>query len=235
MPYYPYAGGGELNLEYPLQDSKLGCTPYEYNISYVIPEIPDDAGHIILTQVVQYDFLVITTYCRPDIYNYPLCPRSFYHKFIRFCIYHDEKNHCLAMHKRSKPFSTFHVHYGLNTKSVTELRHLTPFLYYLFMPIESFRSTDVDNSRYKCVDQFIYSVGYLIGHSEEPGINFENGHYALRDGYNTDSVYFHSPYKLVTAPESAVSINSGNAAGSRKRKLSKSSDTLSPPQKKSQK
>ena len=197
MPYYPSSGRGpELNFEYPLRDSKPGCTPYEYNITYVMPEIPDDNGHIILTQVVQYDFQVITTYCYPELFGCQKFPGSCFTTYIRFYIVHNERNHCLAMHKRSGPFS-IHYHFGLNTKSVTELWRLSPLLYYLFMPIESFRSTDVNNSKYKCVAQFIYSVGYLVEHSEEPGINFENGHYALRDGYNTDSVYSHGPYKLV--------------------------------------
>ncbi|UYM17519.1 hypothetical protein [Endozoicomonas euniceicola] len=200
MLYYPDAGGGEFNLEYPLQDSKLGCTPYEYNITYVMPEIPDDAGHIILTQVVQYDFLVITTYCYPLVYDRRcLCPENLRDKLYYFYILHDEKNHCRAMHKRSSP-SSFHMHLGVEKCLATDLWSLYHVLYYLFLPIESFQSTSVDNSKHKSADQLIYAVRYLVNHPEQPGINFENGHYALRDGYNPDSAYFHGPYKLMTVP-----------------------------------
>ena len=199
MPYYSSSGlgpGPELNFEYPLRDSEIECTPYEFNITYVMPEIPDDLGNIILTQVAQSNFMVITTYCFPQI----KMPKMLHDGFIRFYIQHHEKNHCLAMHKRSDPFST-HRHFGLVARTVTELDQLSSLLYYLFLPVQSFSGS---GEKIESVRQFLYAVKYLVNHPEEPGIHFENGHYALRDGYNTDSVYFHGPYKLVTVPESGT-------------------------------
>ena len=196
MPDVYPSSGAALNFEYPLRDSKLSCTSYEFNITYVMPEVYNDRGHIILTQVVQSGFLVITTYCYPEKFRSVNLPSELENKFVRFYVLDNDKAHCLAMHKRENPFS-IHEHIGLTMHSVAELERLRELLYHVFMPMQRLQPAGFASSISKPVNQLLYSVRYLVNHPEEPGINFENGHYALRDGYNPDSVYFRGPYKLV--------------------------------------
>jgi len=38
-------------------------------------------------------------------------------------------------------------------------------------------------------------VDYLTHNHNEPGVYFDNGHFALKEGYRHNGVYIHGPYK----------------------------------------
>ncbi|UYM15159.1 hypothetical protein [Endozoicomonas euniceicola] len=198
MPYSPAFSAKSLSVDYPVADSVLNCTDTEYNITYVIPECSN--GCLILTRIVQSGFFVLTSYLPADGSsafavptdegsNFTL-PNALLKAFVRFYVKHYERNHCLAMHRRNAPFAT-HSHYGLHQNiDLQVINVITPLLRQILL------SLPPSTSKSKSIKQFYKAVKFFIRNPTEPGIYFENGHYALKDGYNTESAYPHGPYKL---------------------------------------
>ena len=198
MPYTANYDSKSLSFDYPVADSVLNCTDTEYNITYVMPECSN--GCLILTRIVQSGFFVLTSYLPTDgssAFVQPtdegsnfILPDALDEAFVCFYIKHDERNHCLAMHRRNKPFD-IHAHYGLHQNiDLTVINVITPLLEQIFL------SLPPSTSKIKSIKQFYKAVKFFISNPTEPGIYFENGHYALKDGYNTERAYPHGPYKL---------------------------------------
>ena len=113
----------------------------------------------------------------PEDYGLSGLPEALEEAFVHFTIVHQERNHCLAMHRRNDPFTT-HTHFGLRHEINTQA--ITPLLRYILLPLPS------STSKSKTIKQFYKAVKYFIRKPAQPGIYFENGHYALKDGYMTE-------------------------------------------------
>ncbi|MCW7554067.1 hypothetical protein NX722_15870 [Endozoicomonas gorgoniicola] len=185
MPYLRQYRRIPLSFRYPVADSVLNCTASEYNITYVMPEF--SSACLILTRVFESRFFILTTYMHPEDYGLSDLPEALQEAFVRFTLTHQERNHCLAMHRRNDPFAT-HSHFGLRHEINTQA--ITPLLRYILLPLPP------STSKSKTIKQFYKAVKYFIRKPAQPGIYFENGHYALKDGYMTEPTYPHGPYKL---------------------------------------
>ena len=201
MRYFPAFSSESLSVDYPVAGSVINCTDTEYNITYVIPECSN--GYLILTRIVQSNFFVLTSYLPADgssAFVVPadpadlgsnfILPNALLETFVCYYVKHDERNHCLAMHRRNKPFD-IHAHYGLHQNiDLKAINVITPLLEQIFLSLPS------STSKNKSIKQFYKAVKFFISNPTEPGIYFENGHYALKDGYNTEGVYPFGPYQL---------------------------------------
>ena len=185
MPYTSEYNWAPLSLPYPVADSSFNCTETEYNIAYVIPELSN--GYLILTRIVDSLFFVLTTYLRFEEGRRINLPDPLEKAFVHFTITHKEMNHCLAMHRRNHPFAG-HTHFGLRHE--IDLQAITPLLEYILLPLPA------SISKSKSIKQLYKAIDFFIKNPTESGIYFKNGHYALKDGYNTEGVYPFGPYKL---------------------------------------